>query len=166
MYKKTKTPTKEEFKYIDEVLDYNPNTGIIWKWGDEEPEFIHDIDNKYVTVSVLGRQFMAHRIAWYKELRRWPEDGMVIDHIDGRRYNNAYDNLNEVTPGENGKNRFGAMRDRFRAFVKCMDHMAIPYEIIKKDTVTEVKLLHEGIIFVFYNMGMLSHIETKGEKNE
>ena len=43
----------------------------------------------------------AHVLIFALVHRRWPRDGMVIDHIDGDPRNNHPDNLREVTSREN-----------------------------------------------------------------
>lgn len=50
-------------------------------------------------------QLKAHRIAWALHYGEWPDPESYIDHIDGDRSNNKIENLREVTPHENAKNK-------------------------------------------------------------
>lgn len=56
-----------------------------------------------VEISVGGRRYKAHRLAWLYMTGSFPSD--VIDHIDGNPANNRWDNLRSVTQRENLMNR-------------------------------------------------------------
>lgn len=58
--------------------------------------------NGYIGVSVLGRQFYAHRLAWMFVYGQLP--GMKIDHINGIRHDNRIANLREATDIGNAEN--------------------------------------------------------------
>lgn len=57
----------------------------------------------YRVVTIDGRQYFAHRIAWLLHTGEWPKHN--IDHIDGNGLNNAIENLRDVPQGENCKNK-------------------------------------------------------------
>jgi len=59
----------------------------------------------YLRLQVDGVRIPVHRVVWALTHRRWPADGMVIDHIDGNPANNHPDNLREVTWQGNAQNR-------------------------------------------------------------
>ena len=53
----------------------------------------------YVMVFVDGKAHRAHRLAWLYTTGDWPEAD--IDHRDGNRANNRWDNLRAATRSEN-----------------------------------------------------------------
>ena len=88
-----------------ELLDYCPNTGIFtWK-----------VDRKrlakagtaagttngkgYRQISVDGKIYLAHRLAWFYCFQEWPI--YVIDHINGIKDDNRLDNLQDVSQNKN-----------------------------------------------------------------
>ena len=108
-------------KTLRELLDYDPDTGILkWKIRNEK-YFISDerqakswnaryagknaltaIDQHgYNRGAVLGQTYAAHRIIWFWMTGEWPEN---IDHINGNRTDNRWENLRSVGRLENQKN--------------------------------------------------------------
>ena len=59
----------------------------------------------YVVVRLPQGLYPAHRLAWYIETGEWVTDGLVIDHINGVKDDNRWDNLRLATQGQNGINR-------------------------------------------------------------
>lgn len=57
----------------------------------------------YLTVGIDNRHYRAHRLIWLCATGRWPANW--LDHINGDRLDNRIDNLREVTPALNGRNR-------------------------------------------------------------
>jgi hypothetical protein len=57
----------------------------------------------YVTVSIGGYNYLAHRLAWIYVTGTWPV--AEIDHINGDGADNRFANLREATRGENARNR-------------------------------------------------------------
>lgn len=70
-----------------------------WKVGDVMG-FVNS--RGYRRISISGKIYQAHRLAWLYHYGAWPKD--QIDHINGNRCDNRIDNLREVTNAENGKN--------------------------------------------------------------
>lgn len=57
----------------------------------------------YVYVKFNGKRIPIHRIVWFVNTGKWPE--LDIDHINGNRSDNRFENLREVTRSQNLKNR-------------------------------------------------------------
>jgi len=91
-------------------MRYNPTTGLLWRGGKDEPENRMVRHNNYISHSVDGRIFPAHRIIWFKVTGEWPSPWLVIDHINGVKYDNRIENLRLVTTKENCNNRHKSPR--------------------------------------------------------
>jgi hypothetical protein len=56
----------------------------------------------YRMIAIQGKDYLAHRLVWFVEHDgKWPEAGLVLDHISGDRDDNRIINLREATNGEN-----------------------------------------------------------------
>lgn len=60
----------------------------------------------YIRIWIDGKQIAAHRLAWLHMTGIWPSGD--IDHIDGDRANNAWENLRQVDRSTNLENIHGA----------------------------------------------------------
>jgi len=107
---------------ISALLDYNPETGVFrWKFR-PSALFNSSRDAKawnkrfagaetgttdngrgYMTATIFGKTYKAHRLAWVISYGEWP-DGEV-DHIDHNTRNNKLANLRDVSRKENLRNR-------------------------------------------------------------
>jgi len=58
--------------------------------------------NGYIRVRVDGRSYPAHKLAWLYMTGEYPSG--VLDHIDGDRSNNAFNNLRLATCAQNSHN--------------------------------------------------------------
>lgn len=56
-----------------------------------------------LVISVDGKLYHAHRLAWFWMTGEWPKD--QINHINGVRDDNRWDNLREATRSQNQQNR-------------------------------------------------------------
>jgi len=83
-----------------EVVRYNPDTGLFsWVATDQRAGFARK--DGYIALAVDGKTYRAHRLAWFLMHETWPE---LIDHINGDRSDNRFENLREATRSENTQN--------------------------------------------------------------
>jgi hypothetical protein len=77
----------EERQFIEEMLAYDPESGElrwrkttanrIYKAGDIAGSVVHG----YLRVTLRGRHYQAHRVAWLLHHGDWPKN--YIDHLNG-----------------------------------------------------------------------------------
>ena len=104
---------------IKDLVDYDPETGI---FVDKNGTKIGAINNGYLRISLRGKVYQAHRIAWAYIHGVWPSTGIIVDHINCNRKDNRIANLRLVNHRENmqnkikpqGKNPYlGVRQDKF-----------------------------------------------------
>jgi len=86
-----------------EVLNYNPLTGKFnWKIKFNKKENSESTTKDgYKCISVFGKSYQSHRLAWFYIHKKWPNQ---IDHIDHDKTNNVINNLRDITSLENNRN--------------------------------------------------------------
>lgn len=93
---------------LKELLSYDPETGIFIRLVNRQCVKAGDIAGSissegYLTVYMDGRSYKCHRLAWFYMTGEWPKG--EIDHIDGKRANNAFSNLRDVSKNANIQNQ-------------------------------------------------------------
>lgn len=66
-------------------------------------------NHRYLQIGVLGRLYLAHRLAFAYMTGRWPAED--IDHINGIRTDNRWANLREASRSINAQNKRAALRN-------------------------------------------------------
>ena len=100
-------------KELQEILDYNSNTGV-FMWRKQRRGIKTNVplgtDNGfgYLRITVLGKSYYAHRLAWFYMQNEWPDQ---IDHINGKKSDNRLENLRNVTVQQNNQNKLKAQKN-------------------------------------------------------
>ena len=109
-------------KYIRECYSYDRQTGLL-SWNSERPlshfknlrgrdswlrryagkEFLNVTHQGYKRLHLKKRGYLLHRLVFLIVKGRWPKD--QLDHIDGDKTNNRFENLREVSNDLNSKNK-------------------------------------------------------------
>jgi hypothetical protein len=97
-----------EHSYLTSVLSYNPQTGV-FAWSCARPKIQVGAEAGYVKknkgyryIEVDGKAYSAHRLAWFYVTGSMPQ--LQIDHINGNKSDNRFENLREATHGQNRAN--------------------------------------------------------------
>lgn len=92
---------------LKRLVSYNPRTGV-FKWlhsgpGRNRSLLAGSINTQgYRVVRIYGEDYFAHRLAFLYMLGYWPR--AVVDHRNGRRSDNRWSNLRDVTQTVNMRN--------------------------------------------------------------
>lgn len=96
-------------KRVQELLDYNPNTGQ-FTWRVDRPRRkagtvagCFDKALGYWRICIQGQVLYAHRLAWAWMTGEHPSH--PIDHVNGMRFDNRWGNLRLAVGNINVKNR-------------------------------------------------------------
>lgn len=102
-------------KLLDELFNYDELSGIVtWKKS-RSPRIKLGTQVKYknkfgyIQVRLNGKLWMLHRLIWLMKTGSFPNE--EIDHIDGNRSNNSWNNLRDVSKSQNMQNRKGPDKD-------------------------------------------------------
>ncbi len=100
---------------VREVFSYSPGTGeLLWNIDMGSRARAGSVAGYrsvrgYVLTKVDGHLYMNHRLIWLLVTGSWPEE--QIDHLDGDRANNRWENLREASGEVNQQNRRRANRN-------------------------------------------------------
>lgn len=96
-----------DLNYVNSQLRYEPETGLLF-WKVRKPGMMPGdtaggLNGKgYINISIGGRLFLAHRVAWLLSVGEWPKE--EIDHINHKKTDNRLTNLREASHKENSHN--------------------------------------------------------------
>jgi len=95
-------------------LEYNPETGVfkrkgfVDRWGNfiKKNNVLSELSKEgYLVISINKKLYKAHRLVFLYMLDRVLGDGEEVDHVDGNKGNNRFDNLRIVNRSVNMKNK-------------------------------------------------------------
>lgn len=105
-------------KVVRQLFSYDPESGrLYWRprkihrswdarWSGKEALSYRD-NQGYLSGTLFGKKYRAHRVAWLHYYGEWPEQ---VDHINGDRGDNRISNLRSVKSQDNCKN-YGIPKD-------------------------------------------------------
>jgi hypothetical protein len=108
-------------KRLKEVLRYEPDSGLfVWivriskkiKKGQTAGSLG---DRGYLKIKIDGSIYYAHRLAWLYMTGLWPTK--LVDHKDGDKGNNRWNNLRNATKSINAQNQKKACRNNTTGFL-------------------------------------------------
>lgn len=100
-------------KELQEVLSYEPDTGV-FMWSKKRRGIKTGLqlgtDNGfgYLRITVFGKSYYSHRLAWFYVHGVWPNQ---IDHINGNKSDNRIVNLRSVNIQQNAQNKTKAQKN-------------------------------------------------------
>jgi hypothetical protein len=116
-YKQPLMPLAE----IRALISYDPLSGLFKNVVDRPPRAKADApagtvdDLGYIAISLGGRVYAAHRLAWIMSTGHWPTG--EIDHMNGIRTDNRLCNLRDVTKTENRRNLRRPQKDNTTGYL-------------------------------------------------
>lgn len=72
----------------------------------------------YLQIKIDGRPILAHRLVWFWMTGAWPP--LYIDHINGDRSDNRYENLRCADKSTNHSNNFVANKNNLSTGARCV----------------------------------------------
>jgi hypothetical protein len=99
---------------LDKLMRYDPETGYFISlnkdtcgrhYGAVFGKRVRPGDNLYIEICIDNNMYRAHQIAFFMYYRRHPKQGLIIDHINGYKWDNRIVNIREVTQRQNTMNR-------------------------------------------------------------
>ncbi len=100
---------------LRELFLYDPTTGVMtWRVARQRIRVgsVAGSANSsgYLLVVVDARQYRVHRLAWLYQTGSWPR--FAIDHINGNRSDNRFENLRDVPLSVNSQNQRISQKDK------------------------------------------------------
>lgn len=110
---------------LHELINFDTETGVFtWKKSRRGVKTGKQLGtcngNGYLRITVLGRSYYAHRLAWFYVYGEWPEH--EIDHINAIKGDNRITNLRKATPKENNGYKFRPQSNSKSGFIGVSWH--------------------------------------------
>ena len=118
---------------LREHLRYEPRTGALIWIKSRGPAKVGAVvggmsKQGYLRVGFFNKQYQAHRVAWLLHTGEWPNG--EIDHINGVRIDNRFNNLRDVCGSENQQNQRKPRRDNKSGFMGASLHRGGKYQAV------------------------------------
>lgn len=142
-----KEPEKLTQKRIKELLDYNPETGLLtWKvnrrGSAKAGDVIKSVNGEgYVQLTIDSKQYLAHRVIWLWNYGYFPEN--QVDHINRIKVDNRLCNLREVSRSCNNYNSCVSTRNRTGVKGVSVDKHGYQASIMIGGRQSHIKTVHD-----------------------
>lgn len=105
---------------LKRLLKYDPESGL-FTWNESRGRVKRGTvagstsSKGYTVIGLGGKTYKAHRLAWLYMTGAWPLE--QIDHRDGQKANNKWNNLREATHAQNSCNRSPYNKTGFKGVI-------------------------------------------------
>ena len=92
-----------DLELLRKTLHYDLETGVFTRLAKGKAKVGSDASGGYLKIYTQGKEYRAHRLAWFYVHGQWPKD--QIDHINGNPKDNRLINLREADNALNRRNQ-------------------------------------------------------------
>lgn len=95
-------PRPQQLQAMILALEYDPETGKIWRKDDPEQNDITYVLNQdstrlYKYLNIFDHVVAAHNAAWFLQTGEFPKSWLVVDHINNDSWDNRFANLRLIS---------------------------------------------------------------------
>lgn len=127
------------FEQISTTFSYNAEEGKLWRrlvsGKLRECNLVCEVEGRSwlraAQIGFKGYLIISSHIIFMLKTKRWPYEGMVIDHRDGYPGNARWNNLREATALQNNANRLsnGRWADNEEGLEMCVRPKGVMYHV-------------------------------------